>query len=46
MYIKLDIQTEYQVKSHSDLTKFKKLMRNLKIKRNKSQITREKKLDR
>ncbi|MEC3354952.1 IS21 family transposase, partial [Bacillus cereus] len=41
MYIKLDIQTEFEVKSLSDLPNFKKLMGNLKMKINKSQLARE-----
>ncbi|MEC3421562.1 IS21 family transposase, partial [Bacillus cereus] len=46
MYIKLDIQTEFDVKSLSDLTKFKKLMGNLKMKINKIQLSRELNVDR
>ncbi|MEC3202568.1 IS21 family transposase, partial [Bacillus cereus] len=41
MYIKLDIQTEFEVKSLSDLPNFKKLMGNLKRKRKKRQLARE-----
>ncbi|MEC3506123.1 IS21 family transposase, partial [Bacillus thuringiensis] len=41
MYIKLDIQTEFEVKSLSDLPNFKKLMGNLKMKRQKSHVARE-----
>ncbi|WP_041184426.1 IS21-like element IS232 family transposase [Bacillus thuringiensis] len=46
MYIKLDIQTEFEVKSLSDLPNFKKLMGNLKMKINKSQLARELNVDR
>ncbi|MEC3084959.1 IS21 family transposase, partial [Bacillus cereus] len=46
MYIKLDIQTEFEVKSLSDLPNFKKLMGNLKMEINKSQLARELNVDR
>ncbi|MEC2541989.1 IS21 family transposase, partial [Bacillus cereus] len=46
MYIKLDIQTEFEVKSLSDLPNFKKLMWNLKIKINKIKLSRELNVDR
>ncbi|MEC3550443.1 IS21 family transposase, partial [Bacillus thuringiensis] len=46
MYIKLDIQTEFEVKSLSDLPNFKKLMGNLKMKINKSPLARELTVDR
>lgn len=46
MYIKLDIQTEFEVKSLSDLPNLKKLMENLKMKINKSQLARELNVDR
>ncbi|MCR6789953.1 MULTISPECIES: IS21 family transposase [Bacillus cereus group] len=46
MYIKLDIQTEFEVKSLSDLPNLKKLMENLKMKINKSQLSRELNVDR
>lgn len=41
MYLKLDIQTEIEVKSLCDLSKLKQLMENLKMKINKSQLARE-----
>ncbi|MEC3309485.1 IS21 family transposase, partial [Bacillus cereus] len=40
MYIKLDIQTEFEVKSLSDLPNFKKLMGNLKMTINKCHLDR------
>ena len=40
VYIKLDIPTEFTIKSLTDLSNFKNLMENLK-KINKSQIARE-----
>ncbi|PEV89617.1 IS21 family transposase, partial [Bacillus cereus] len=41
MYIKLDIPTEFTIKSLTDLSNFKNLMENLKMKINKSQLARE-----
>lgn len=46
MYIKLDIQTEFEVKSLTDLPNLRKLMGNLKMKINKSQLARELNVDR
>ncbi|MEB9482888.1 IS21 family transposase, partial [Bacillus cereus] len=46
MYIKLDIQTEFEVKSLSDLQNFKKLMWKLKMNINKSQLARDLNVDR
>ncbi len=41
MYIQLDIQTDFEVKSLIDIAKIKLLMENLKIKINDSQLARE-----
>lgn len=41
MYIKLDIPTEFTIKSLTDLSNLKNLMENLKMKINKSQLARE-----
>ncbi|HDR6272092.1 TPA: IS21 family transposase [Bacillus cereus] len=46
MYIKLDIPTEFEVKSLTDLPNLKNLMENLKMKVNKSQLARELNVDR
>ncbi|OUB21157.1 hypothetical protein BK739_32735 [Bacillus thuringiensis serovar pirenaica] len=46
MYIKLDIPTEFEVKSLTDLPNLKNLMVNLKMKANKSQLARELNVDR
>ncbi|MBG9524055.1 transposase, partial [Bacillus thuringiensis] len=46
MYIKLDIPTEFEIKSLTDLSNFKNLMENLKMKINKSQLARELNVDR
>lgn len=46
MYIKLDIPTEFTIKSLTDLSNLKKLMENLKIKIKKSQLARELKVNR
>ncbi|MRB61672.1 IS21 family transposase, partial [Bacillus thuringiensis] len=46
MYIKLDIPTEFEIKSLTDLPNFKELMENLKMKVNKSQLARELNVDR
>ncbi|MGY1423671.1 IS21 family transposase [Bacillus cereus] len=46
MYIMLDIQTEFEVKSLTDLPKLKLLMENLNMKINKSQLARELGVDR
>lgn len=46
MYMTLDVQTEFEIKSLSDLPKFKQLMENLKMKINKSQLAREMGVDR
>ncbi|MEC3397057.1 IS21 family transposase, partial [Bacillus thuringiensis] len=46
MYIKLDIQTEFEVKSLSDLPNFKKLMGKLIMNINKIQLAREFNVDR
>ncbi|MED1305538.1 transposase [[Bacillus thuringiensis] serovar konkukian] len=45
MYIKLDIPTEFEVKSLTDLPNLKNLMENLKMKVNKSQLARELNVD-
>ncbi|KAA6448270.1 IS21 family transposase, partial [Bacillus cereus] len=46
MYIMLDVQTEFEIKSLTDLPNFKILMENLKMKINKSQLARELNVDR
>lgn len=46
MHIELDIQTEYEVKSLSDLSKLKELMVNLQMKINKSKLARDLGVDR
>ncbi|MGQ4289111.1 IS21 family transposase, partial [Bacillus thuringiensis] len=46
MYIKLDIPTEFTIKSLTDLSNLKNLMENLKMKINKSQLARELNVDR
>ncbi len=46
MYITLDVQTNFEINSLSDLPKFKQLMGNLKMKINKSQLAREMSVDR
>ena len=46
VYITLDVQTNFEINSLSDLPKFKQLMENLKIKINKSQQAREMGVDR
>ena len=46
VYIKLDIPTEFEVKSLTDLPNLKNLMENLKMKVNKSQLARELNVDR
>lgn len=46
MYIQLDIQTDFEVKSLTDLAKLKLLMENLKMKINRSQLARELGVDR
>lgn len=46
MYITLDVQTNFEIKSLSDLPKFKQLMENLKMKINKSQLARKMGVDR
>ncbi|MFC5775511.1 IS21 family transposase, partial [Ectobacillus antri] len=46
MYIMLDIQTEVEIHSLSDLPKFKELMENINMKINKSQLAREMGVDR
>ncbi|EOQ04718.1 transposase for insertion sequence element IS232 [Bacillus cereus VD184] len=46
MYIKLDIPTEFEVKSLTDLPNLKNLMENVKMKVNKSQLARELNVDR
>ncbi|VEI05042.1 Transposase and inactivated derivatives [Kurthia zopfii] len=46
MYMTLDVQTDFEIKSLSDLPKFKQLMENLKMKINKSQLAREMGVDR
>ena len=46
MYITLDVQTNFEINSLSDLPKFKQLMENLKMKINKSQLAREMGVDR
>lgn len=46
MYIQLDIQTDYEVTSLSDLPKLKSLMENLNMRINKSQLARELNVDR
>lgn len=46
MYVTLDIQTNFEINSLSDLPKFKQLMENLNMKINKSQLAREMGVDR
>ncbi len=46
VYIKLDIPTEFEVKSLTDLPNLKNLMENVKMKVNKSQLARELNVDR
>jgi transcriptional regulator with XRE-family HTH domain len=46
MYFKVDIQSEFEVKSLLDLPKLKLLMENLKMKINKSQLARDLGVDR
>ncbi len=46
VYIKLNIPTEIEIKSLTDLPNFKNLMENLKMKVNKSQLARELNVDR
>lgn len=46
VYIKLDIPTEFEVKSLTDLPNLKSLMESLKMKVNKSQLARELNVDR
>jgi len=46
MYITLDVQTNFEINSLTDLPKFKQLMENLKMKINKSQLAREMGVDR
>lgn len=46
MYIMLDVQTEFEIKSLTDLPNLKILMENLKMKINKSQLARELNVDR
>ena len=46
MYIQLDIQTDFEIKSLTDLAKLKLLMENLKMKINRSQLARELGVDR
>ena len=46
VYITLDVQTNFEIKSLSDLPKFKQLMENLKMKINKSQLARAMGVDR
>ena len=46
MYIKMDIQTELEIRSLVDLPKIKSLMENLNMTINKSQLAREMGVDR
>ncbi len=46
VYINLDIPTEFEVNSLTDLPNLKNLMENLKMKVNKSQLARELNVDR
>ena len=46
MYIKLNIETDFEIKSLSDLGKFKQVMEQLKMKINKSELARELGVDR
>ncbi len=46
MYIKLDTQTEFEVKSLTDLPKLKLLMEDLNMKINKSQLAKGLRVDR
>lgn len=46
MHVKLDVATEIQIDSLSDLSKLKILMENLKMKINKSKLARELNVDR
>ncbi|MFD2114762.1 IS21 family transposase [Paenibacillus yanchengensis] len=45
MYMTLDVQTEFEIRSLLDLPKFKSLMENLNMKINKSQLARELNVD-
>ena len=46
MYITLDVQTDFEINSLTDLPKFKQLMESLHMKINKSQLAREMGVDR
>ncbi len=46
MYIQLNVETEFEIKSLSDLPKFKQVMEHLKMKINKSQLARDLGVDR
>lgn len=46
MHITLNVETDFEIKSLSDLPKFKLVMENLKMKINKSQLARELGVDR
>lgn len=46
MYMKLNVEMDFEIKSLSDLPKFKQLMEHLKMKINKSQLARELGVDR
>jgi hypothetical protein len=46
MYMTLNIQTEFEIRSLLDLPKLKSLLENLKMKINKSQLAREFAVDR
>lgn len=46
MYIALNVEVDFEIKSLSDLPKFKQLMEQLKMKINKSQLARELDVDR
>lgn len=46
MYITLNVDTNFEIKSLTDLPKFKQVMENLNMKINKSQLSRELGVDR
>lgn len=46
MYITLNVETDFEIKSLIDLPKFKQVMEHLKMKINKSQLARELGVDR
>jgi hypothetical protein len=46
MYISINVETDFEIKSLEDLPKLKQLMEHLKMKINKSQLARDLGLDR